>query len=294
MTERPAATLAFSTLACPEWDAAMVIARAVAFGFDGVEWRGGPDGTVRTDWTADQRRGLRARIERSGLASIAVTAYSNLVAADPQVRQASVDDLLEHVELAADLGAPVVRVFLGIRDDEAGDAELVDRAVGALRVALAGAARRGVALAIEPHDDHVRADAVRPILDAIADPTLGIVWDIANAWAAGDDPDVGLRSYGDRIRYVQVKDGVGRGDAWRLCAVGSGEVPLARALAGLARAAAAGGRPLPPISVEWERAWHPELAPAENALPAARAWLLTALATAVEVAGLAASRGDRQ
>jgi sugar phosphate isomerase/epimerase len=66
------------------------------------------------------------------------------------------------------------------------------------------------------------------------------------------------------LAYVQVKDGTGRGEAWQLGNVGEGDVPLQQAVAFLAESGYSGA-----LSVEWERAWHPELAPAEVALPAA-------------------------
>jgi len=56
--------------------------------------------------------------------------------------------------------------------------------------------------------------------------------------------------------------------------LGAGDVPLDRALTGLAEANAAAGLALPPISLEWERAWDPDLAPASLALPRAHAWLV--------------------
>ena len=279
MTERRSRTLAFSTLACPEWDAETVVARAISLGFGGVEWRGGADGTVRPDWSADRRRALRRLMDDSGLVSIAVTAYTDLIAADPAVRQASIAAIADHAALASDLGAPVVRIFLGVADDGAAENVVIDRAAAALAGAIPLADDRGASLAIEPHDEHVRAAAVRPILDAVDDPRLGIVWDIANAWAACDDPAVGLAAYGRRIRYVQVKDGTGNGATWRLCSIGTGDVPLERALRLLAESVAVDGRSLPPISVEWERAWHPELAPADVALPEALAWLDRHVAT---------------
>ena len=274
MTGGRAPALAFSTLACPEWDAETVVGRAVRFGYDGVEWRGGPDGTVRTSWSKRHRADLCRSMERAGLASIAVTAYSNLVGPEPDLRRASVDAIADHAELARDLGAGVVRIFIGTRDDEAPDPVVTERAVDGIRRALDRVRPTGVVLAVEPHDDHVRAAALRPILAAIPDPSLGVVWDIANGWAAGESPADGFGAYAGRIRYVQVKDGVGRGSAWRLVELGRGEVPIDRALTAL-RAWTA-GRPdaPPPISVEWERAWHPELAPADVALPAARAWLV--------------------
>ena len=266
-----APVLAFSTLGCPEWDAETVVERAAAFRYDGIEWRGGPDGTVSTAWSAADRRRIRRRMADAGLTSVAVTAYPNLITSDRPARQRSVREIRSHVDLAADLGAGSVRVFVGIRDDAASDEALVGRAVDGLQEALDHGRERGVGLAIEPHDDHVRAESIRPILAAIPDPLIGVAWDIANAWSVGEDPEEGVRGYAGRIRYVQVKDGVGQNADWRLCGLGDGEVPLERALRALV-ASTADGR-IPPISLEWERAWHPDLAPPDVALPAARSWL---------------------
>ncbi|MFL5668843.1 MAG: sugar phosphate isomerase/epimerase family protein [Chloroflexota bacterium] len=271
-TSRP--RLAFSTLACPEWDAAAVVTRAAAGGWDGVEWRGGPDGTVRTDWTGDRRSALRRAMDGAGLTSVAVTTYPNLISSDPEVIQRSVADAAAHAALARDLGAPAIRVFLGERDDDAAAETLERRAIDALTDLLARIRPLGVTVAVEPHDDHVRSDSLRPILDALPDAALGVVWDIGNAWSVGEDPAVGLAGYAGRIAWVQIKDGTGIGTTWRLCELGAGDVPLDRALSSLAKACASSGAEVPPISLEWERVWDHDLAPAEIALPRAHAWLL--------------------
>jgi sugar phosphate isomerase/epimerase len=78
----------------------------------------------------------------------------------------------------------------------------------------------------------------------------------------------GIGLLGPWLRYVQVKDGTGRLPDWHLTIVGEGEVPLARGLGFLARS-----HPTTPVSIEWERPWHPELPPAEVALPAGIAFL---------------------
>ena len=265
--------LAFSTLACPEWTPETVVRRAAAIGFEGIEWRGGPEGTVRTASSPTKRRSLRRALDDAGLASIAVTTYTNLISADPDVIRQSIDDAADHAELAADLGAPVIRVFLGIRDDSAAGAELVRRAIDALSRLLERTRPIGITVAIEPHDAHVRASSIQPILETIDDPALGVVWDVGNGWSVGETPADGLAVYDGRIAYVQVKDGTGVDETWRLCAVGAGEVPLDDALRRLVTACAARRRPVPPISLEWERAWHEHLDLADTALPAGFAWL---------------------
>jgi sugar phosphate isomerase/epimerase len=284
--------IAFSTLACPEWSAETVVRKAASIGFDGVEWRGGSEGTVQTGWSTDQRRSLRRATERAGVVSIAVTAYTSFISGRRDVIRRSVDDVVAHAELAADLGAPVVRIFLGERDDDDGtDADRTRRAVASLSTLLERVRPTGIAVAIEPHDEHVRAASVRPIVEAVDDAALSVVWDIANAWSAGERPADGLAAYDGRIAYVQVKDGTGFGPSWRLCALGLGAVPLDAALTDLVGRCAASSRPLPPISVEWERAWHDHLEPAGVALPAALAWLREHVSRAVERSALTTDGG---
>ena len=276
MDGRVAFEWAVSTLGCPEWDADAVIDRLAGTGYGAIEWRGGDEGTVRTDWSSERRAALRRRTRDAGLRAIAVTAYPDLVASDAVVRRASLDGIVAHAELAAALDAPWVRIFLGIADDEPPPAVVVGRAVDGIAAALDATAGMGVGLAIEPHDDLVRAGDVAPVLARVPGARVGVVWDIGNAWAVGETPDAGFAAYAGRIAWTQVKDGRGTGDDWRLCDLGDGEVPIGRALALLATGGGAhdpdGTRPV--VSLEWERAWHPELAPAEVAFPRALDWLV--------------------
>jgi sugar phosphate isomerase/epimerase len=265
--------LGFSTLACPEWEPREIIRRAAGMGADVIEWRGGDEGHVNPATLRSARVVLRDQMADHGVAALAVTAYSDLVAADAAKRDEGVDHLCAHAELAADLGAGFVRAFLGRRPSDSTDGEIRSRAVDALGRVAERIRGWGVAIAVEPHDELVRSALPAAILRDLHDPDVGAVWDPANAFSAGEHPGEGLRELGSWIRYVQLKDGVGRGPAWRLTPVGAGDVPLREVLAGLLARG-----PLPPLSVEWERAWHPELEAAEVALPAAFATIRGLLA----------------
>lgn len=273
-------TFAFSTLACPEWSSDRVVERAGTLGFDAIEWRGGPDGHVNPSLTGDGRAALRRRMSDAGVSALAVTAYTTFVRADPADRARQRDDLVAHLDLAADLGASAVRAFVGIVEDDAPADELVRRVVDGLRPAADHAAKVGVAIALEPHDDFVRSERLVPILRALDHPAVGAIWEIGNAWAAGEAPATGGPALAPWIRYVQVKDGLGSGDDWQLTSLGAGEVPLADAIAFLAARG-----PLPALSIEWERAWHPELDPADVALGPALETLRRMVAAATPTAG---------
>jgi sugar phosphate isomerase/epimerase len=110
--------------------------------------------------------------------------------------------------------------------------------------------------------------AIAGLLAHLDHPQLGAVWDAGNTWSIGEQPEEGIEALGPWLRYVQVKDGIGRRPDWRLTLLGEGEVPLARALELLAL-----HHPDTPVSIEWERPWYPELPAADVALPAGLAYL---------------------
>ena len=257
--------IAFSTLACPDWSIETVIARAVAFSYEGIEWRGGPDGHVRPGMPASQIDALQKASADAGVLAVAVTAYTSFVSRQMEERQANIDELRRYADLAAELDAPYVRAFLGeLPNDVILDSSTYDNISDSLQIAAEYAESVGVKIAIEPHDDFVRSSTVVPILNRIQHSALRVIWDIGNTFAAGEDPAQGFEFLKDRLAYVQVKDGKRLETGWQLCMVGQGDVPLARAFDLLLANGYEGA-----LSVEWEYAWHPELAPPEIALPAA-------------------------
>ena len=243
----------------------MVIARAAEYGYDGIEWRGGSQGHVQPEMPAAKKELLRQRCSDAGLMSLAVTAYTSLVYDSAEEREANVDELRRYADLAAELGANYVRAFLGeLPQGTILDSSIYEKISEGLSAASEYADSLGVKIAIEPHDDFVRSADVVPVFDeSHAHHALRVIWDIANAFAAGEAPAEGFERLKDRLAYVQVKDGNGRGPDWRLCRLGEGDVPLKQAFEMLITNGYPGA-----FSVEWEYVWHPELEPPEIALPA--------------------------
>jgi sugar phosphate isomerase/epimerase len=256
----------FSTLACPNWTVQEVITKASEFGYDGIEWRGGPQGHIQPSTIIEQKANLRKMSADAGLMLLAVTAYTSFVSDNPEERQSNVDEVRRYADLAAELGAHYVRVFLGELPQ---NTDLTTKIYKNITDSLSRAAQHalsvGVKIAIEPHDNFARSSAIAPVLDRTkTDSALGVIWDIGNAYAAGEEPPEGFELLKERLAYVQVKDGMRRGEDWQLRSLGRGNVPLAQAFELLLAHGYQGT-----FSVEWEYAWHPELDPPELALPAA-------------------------
>ena len=258
--------LAFSTLACPHWSIDTVLAKAAEYGYEGLEWRGGAQGHIQPGMPASEIAALRKRSGDAGLAALAVTSYTSFVSPLAEERMSNVDELRRYADLAAEIGAPYVRAFLGeLPANTNPDETIYENISECLTIASAHVATMGVTIAVEPHDDFVRSAAVAPILnrEPLAS-TLRAIWDLGNTFATGEEPEQGFDILKDRLAYVQVKDGRKLESGWQLCAVGEGHVPLAQAFELLLDHGYEGA-----FSVEWEYAWHPELDPPEIALPAA-------------------------
>lgn len=264
--------LAFATLACPEWTPETVIERAAAYGYDALEWRGGDAGHVQPGLPTARLTALRRQQDAAGVQALSVNAYTSFVSDSAAQRQAALDHLRGHCDVAAVLGASYVRAFLNENEPVADPDRCFDRIAECLTVAANYAATLGLTIAIEPHDEFIHSATVAALLERVRHPALGAIWDIANTYSAGESLDDGYRYLRARLCYVQVKDGRGQGKAWQLTRLGEGEAPVQPAMRHLLANGYQGA-----FSLEWERAWHPELEPAEIALPSAlkvmRSWL---------------------
>jgi sugar phosphate isomerase/epimerase len=258
--------ITFSTLACPHWQIETIITKAIEYGYDGIEWRGGPQGHVQPTMPAAQKAILQKMLMDTGLIAVAVTAYTSFVSPLAKERQSNIDELMRYTDLAAELDAPYVRTFLGeLPEGTKLDSSLYKNISDCLRVASEYAESVGVKIAIEPHDDFVRSSNIVPIFNQLQpQQALRVIWDLGNAFAAGEELAEGFDLLKHHLAYVQVKDGKGRAPDWQLCSLGEGDIPLSRAFELLLANDYQGT-----FSVEWEYAWHPELDPPEIALPAA-------------------------
>jgi sugar phosphate isomerase/epimerase len=89
-----------------------MISRARQYGYDGIEIDGKRPHGNPLDWPAARCRELRACAEGEGIAIYAVAANNDFSNPVPEVREAQICFVRELIRMAADLGAPTLRVFL--------------------------------------------------------------------------------------------------------------------------------------------------------------------------------------
>lgn len=250
--------LAFTNLACPEWSIERAAEAGASYGYEGIEVRLLDGEVLDPELDPSARARVRDAADAAGLTVVCVD--TSIRVAQPSASMAA--DGEAFARMASEWGASFLRVFGG--DPKLG----LDAAGRALAIeqlgSLAEAARPfGVTVLLETHDLFAASAPVADVLAAVDHPNAGALWDTLHPWRVGETPERTLANLGEWLRLVHVKDGVRRQDGTAdLRILGEGDVPMAEVLAGLRRVGYDGW-----LSVEWERKWHPEIAPADVALP---------------------------
>ncbi|MEV0848118.1 sugar phosphate isomerase/epimerase family protein [Streptomyces sp. NPDC049954] len=272
-----------STLGAPGEELATVLRWLSEAAVRTMELRVAHGQPVHVDSGPERRARVRAQIADSGVELLSCSSYVRL-ASEAQDRVV-VDDLKRHLELTADLGARFLRVFPGAAtlpgpgDRPPGTVHGVREAdesiVRRLAAVTTTAEGLGVRPVLETHGSHPRGQDVARVLRALdersPDHRVGAVWDFEHPFRTGEAPARTWEEIGRRVRggrgFVQIKDVRSVRDQTPVL-VGHGVLPLATMVDVLDTGGYTG-----PLSLEWERTWHPEVAPLPVALGSLNDWL---------------------
>jgi sugar phosphate isomerase/epimerase len=261
--------IAFSTLGCPEWPLTRILGFAAEHGFAGVEFRGlegNLDVPSHPAFAPDALPGTRRAIADHGLRTACVSSSASLNEPDPQRRAVVLADARRFIDLAAALDAPFVRVFGNSPDSDdrkSSDAALPDRVAAGLQELGAYAGAKQVVVLIESHDSFTSSAALAGLLRRVASPHVGLLWDAFHTFnVSREEPETTVPQLAGFIRHTHLKDGrVDAGKPRHYVLTGRGDVPVRRQVRALRAAGYAGL-----YCFEWEKVWHPELAPPEVAI----------------------------
>lgn len=257
---------AFTTLGCPNWTLRQIAENAARMGYDGVDFRGvlGIMDIYRLpEFTTDLAATKRLFADQ-GVTFAGMYASTRVATAEPTQRQAQLDDARRHMALAAEVGAPLVRVFGGKVPNGETHETMFPYVVENMRSLAEEAASLGVTIVLETHDDWTASHLGRRVMLAVDHPNARLLWDMHHTYrAGGETPDASLALIGPWIERLHVKDSQVNADgSFTYCMLGDGDVPLKRGLDLLRQAGYSGW-----ATLEWEKHWHPEIAEPEVAFP---------------------------
>lgn len=205
------------------------IERAKALGVSGVSL----ESCFLPNPTADEVKRLNDHMDRLGLER--VWAWGHPAGLRSGAAPEELADLKRHTEIAAAVGAKVMRICCGGRRTRIDDwKEHKSRLVPLLNEAARHAGNHGVVLAIENHID-LYADELVELIETVDSPWLGVCLDTANNLRLLEDPNVAIEKLAPYARATHVKDIAAKGGNprefafWPSVPVGQGLIDIPHA-----------------------------------------------------------------
>jgi len=257
--------LSFSTLGCPDWSVAQIARRAKEMGYAGIELRTADDGNHLSPGATDAEvEGVAKTFAAEGVSIASVLGYARFATLDRGEIEKNQALVRRSIAIARILKAPFIRAYAG-QLPKGADAETVTRnIIEGLKPVADEAAKAGVKIAIETHDDWCAGEKIMKVISGVNSPGLGVLYDVFNAFL--ESREGWERTYSlirKHILYCHMKDGYVKADGTHeYVYLGAGDMPLREMFARFKADGFAGY-----MSCEWEKKWIPELDPPEKVFP---------------------------
>ena len=267
--------LSTTTLGCPACSLDEIIKNCSEYGLAGIDFRGVQDVldvTQLPEFTSGvnetKRKLVDAGLQVSGISSSIRVCVSEKL-------QDNIEEAKRTIAAVKALDCTQIRVF-GAGDSAAHSKEqLADIGRDTIEKILQLDGARDIKWVFETHDEWIKAVDCKLLLDRIPDPAFGVLWDMGHtARVGGETPAETYAAVGSRTFYTHVKDAVfdetharAMKDGWRYVPPGTGQLPLAEAIALLKENNYDGW-----IMFEHEKRWHDELEEPEVIFPQFVGW----------------------
>jgi sugar phosphate isomerase/epimerase len=258
--------LAFSTLGCPNWELEQIAEAARSFGYDGIELRavgGDLDLLERHEFKLEALATTHQWLVDQNTSVCCVDSSCTFDSPDADERLKQIELAVRYSELAAALGAPLIRVFPDKVQAGVTRAETRNNIAACLRE-VAERVPAEVRVGLETHGDFARGEDAAEIVRLAKHPNVALIWDVANSLAAGDSIEAAALAVSPYLAHVHLRDAraVEGSEHWLPVLAGRGQVSFTAAVGALQRLNYDGY-----ISFEWEKYWRPEIEEPEVALP---------------------------
>jgi len=219
------------SFSCPDLSLEELLSLAKRLGYNSVEPRiqSGHGHGIELDANSADRKRIKGQAEDSGVPYCCVATSCSY--ADPATTRSQVEDTKAAIDLAADIGAPRIRVFGGRLADGLDRDDAVDLLAESLKSVAEQARERDVIVCMETHDDWCDPDDLARVIREVNDPNIAVNWDIMHpVHRAGKTMDEAFQTLRPWIRHVHVHDGVLRNGNSDLTPIGQGSIDHHRAM----------------------------------------------------------------
>ena len=196
------------TFSCPLLGLKELFETAKKYGYEGIEPRilCGHKHGIEPDASPAQRSEIKRQAVESGIALSCIA--TSCVYANPETAEQNVADTLQCIDLAADVGAPAIRVFGGTIGKGLSRADAVKLVAESLASVADHAKAKNVTICMETHDDWCDPAHVSAVMQRVNHPAIAVNWDVMHPVrtksATMEEAFEILKPW---IRHVHVHDG---------------------------------------------------------------------------------------
>jgi len=255
--------IAFSTLACPNWNFSEITSAAKDFGFDGVEVRGLGDDIFAVRARPFSEKELPETIRKLNAMRLSIPCFSSACCLKNAERRAeNIHEITEYVKLAAKLSTPYIRILADKSPEPEGEVD-DEEIISQFEELVPIAEEYGVTLLVETNGVYTDTERLLHLLQRVASDSVAALWDMHHPYRiAGESPEQTVQTLGAYIKYVHVKDSVLENGKVRYRLMGEGDIPIGEMIDAL-RSINYDGY----ISLEWVKRWAEDLEDAGVIIP---------------------------
>ena len=194
--------LSFTTLGCPSWSLREIAENAAEMGYDAVDFRGLQDAldiTERPEFNQDLNA-TKHLLKDQGLAVSGIATSARFAVVDVDELEANMDEARRNLALAAELKAPVLRVYGGRQPAGHTADPILPTLVENLRSIGDEAEEFGVTLALETHDDWTDSTVFARLMREVDHPRVRVLWDLHHPYRTNGERPV--ETYGNMGPYT--------------------------------------------------------------------------------------------
>lgn len=254
--------ISFTTMATPELTGIEAIQAARQYGYDGIDLRVSEvHGELTMNSSKEHINELKTSLAAEGIELASLMAYNHTGGADQASWLRMEDSIRRNIELACEMGASALRVFLGEKPPEISGEAYKERLMTVLTHMLHEASDQ-VSLLIQNHRQNLNMADCASIIRHINHPGMGLIVSTDHCWIQREGVhEVGLAAEGWTRQFYLADIGMQQ-QGYEDVLPGMGEIPLK------AYFEAIGGNTFDGwLTFKWEKVWYPDLAEYKIALP---------------------------
>ena len=254
--------LSFCTLATPSTDISEIVRLAVKFGYHGVDLRiSEAFGELSPKSTTAQVKHVRNLFKESNLQIAGLFCYNKGGTEDQKSWGEMESSIFELLDLANMIGSPSIRIGTGNPRNAISFEDYYKRTAEVIGNVL-NKDRSTIELHIQNHSGSYDVSQSYKLVKMVNNPRFRMAFAPEHCIVENENLDDVLIKAKEITAQLHVADIIKQGTKVEEVLPGHGITPLKEAWQALGRQAFDGW-----VTFKWERQWHPELMPAEEALP---------------------------